>query len=108
MELMKLSADDLDALRYAKSLLENPGLVAKITNVIGRPIEKGFDLLPQKWSQVIAGATRKSLEVALQVALTTMGDTPKAPSWERLRGRCRMRRSTWPERAQQKKGLLPS
>lgn len=81
---MKISADDLDALRYAKSLLENPGLVAKITNAIGRPIEKGLDLLPQKWSQVVVGATRKSLEVTLQVALTTMGDTPKAPFWESL------------------------
>ena len=81
---MKLSADDLDALRYAKGLLENPGLAAKITNVIGRPIEKGLDLLPQKWAQVVAGATRKSLETALQVALATMYDTPRAPSWERL------------------------
>jgi hypothetical protein len=84
LELMTLSPDDLDALRYAKRLLENPGLAAKITNVIGRPIEKGLDLLPQKWAQVVAVATRTSLETALQVALATMGDTPRAPSWERL------------------------
>ena len=82
--LMKLSADDLDALRYAKRLLENPSLAAKITNVIGRPIERGLDLLPQKWSQVVARATRTSLETALEVALATMGNTPRAPSWERL------------------------
>jgi hypothetical protein len=79
-----LSPDDLDALRYAKRLLENPGLAAKITTVLGRPIEKGLDLLPQKWAQVVAVATRTSLETALQVALATMGDTPRAPSWERL------------------------
>jgi hypothetical protein len=84
LELMTLSSDDLDALRYAKRLLENPGLAAKITNVLGRPIEKGLDLLPQKWAQVVAVATRTSLETALQVALATMGDTPRAPSWERL------------------------
>jgi hypothetical protein len=39
---MTLSPDDLDALRYAKRLLENPGLAAKITNVLGRPIESGI------------------------------------------------------------------
>lgn len=84
LELMTLSPDDLDALRYAKRLLENPGLAAKITHVIGRPIEKGLDLLPQKWAQVVAAATRKSLETAFQVALATMYDTPRARSWERL------------------------
>jgi hypothetical protein len=50
---MSLSAKDIEDLRYAKSLLENPSLAAKITNIIGMPIEKGFDLLPAKWSQVV-------------------------------------------------------
>jgi hypothetical protein len=30
-------------LLIAKTLLENPGLAAKITNFIGTPIEKGFE-----------------------------------------------------------------
>ena len=93
LELMKLSPDDLAALRYAKRLLENPGLAAKITNVLGRPIEKGLDLLPQKWAQVVAVATRTSLETALQVALATMGDTPFASAvripWHTSRPRLR-------------------
>ena len=81
---MKLSDDDREALRYAKNLLENPGLAAKITNVIGVPIEKGFELLPEKWAEVVSGATRKSLETALHVAMVTLADKPQAKSWEIL------------------------
>jgi hypothetical protein len=81
---MRLSDDDREALRYAKNLLENPGLAAKITNVIGIPIEKGFELLPEKWAEVVSGATRKSLETALYVAMVTLDDKPQAKSWEIL------------------------
>jgi hypothetical protein len=35
---------DLNYLKIAKTLLENPGLAAKITNLLGKPIEKGFAL----------------------------------------------------------------
>ena len=50
---MRLSDDDREALRYAKNLLENPGLAAKITNLIGVPIEKGFELLPDKSTEIL-------------------------------------------------------
>ena len=43
---VKLSYEDQEALRYAKALLENPGLAAKITGLIGMPIEKALQLLP--------------------------------------------------------------
>ena len=81
---MRLSDDDREALRYAKNLLENPGLAAKITNVIGVPIEKGFELLPDKWAEAVNAATKKSLETALRVALVTLDDRPRAQSWEIL------------------------
>ena len=81
---MRLSDDDREALRYAKNLLENPSLASKITNVIGVPIEKGFELLREKWAEVVKGATRKSLETALHVALITLDDKPQMQSWEIL------------------------
>jgi EcsC family protein len=80
----RLSDEDRDALRYAKHLLEHPGLAAKITRVIGVPLEKGFELLPEKWADVVSDATRKSLEAALRVALVTLGEKPQAKSWEIL------------------------
>jgi hypothetical protein len=79
-----LSYEDQEALRYAKALLENPGLAAKITGLIGMPIEKALQLLPGKWAQVVNEATRKSLETALQAALLTIDDKPQANSWEFL------------------------
>lgn len=69
---MSLSNGDVDDLRYAKDLLENPGLAAKITNLMGTPIEKGFNLLPEAASAKINEATKKALDTALHFAVTTM------------------------------------
>jgi hypothetical protein len=71
---MEISEKDLQDLRYAKSLLENQSLAAKISNAIGKPIEKGFELLPRNWSNVVTRATRTALEGALNVAIATMDD----------------------------------
>ena len=81
---MKLSYEDQEALRYAKALLENPGLAAKITGLIGMPIERALTRLPGRWAQVVNEATRKSLETALQAALLTLDDRPQPNSWEFL------------------------
>jgi hypothetical protein len=69
-----LTPEDRDALRGAKLLLETPGLGARITNMIGMPVEKAFELLPEKWADVVTRATRKSLDTALGVALTTLDE----------------------------------
>ena len=63
---------DLQYLRGAKLLLEKPRLGAKIANLLGMPIEKGIAMLPQKARNAIEGATQKSIQVALNVALKTM------------------------------------
>jgi len=70
---MNMEKKDLDDLKYAKDLLENPGLAAKLTNILGTPIEKGFELLPEKWSSIVHEATRKSLQKALDFSLKTLG-----------------------------------
>jgi len=71
---MEISEKDLQDLRYAKSLLENVSLAAKICNAIGKPIEKGFELLPANWSDVVSRATMTALERALDIALAMMDD----------------------------------
>ena len=80
---------ELDELRSAKQLLENPGLAAKISSFVGTPIEKGFALLPKQWNSVVNDATRKAIETALKVALWTLdkGDArARSPSnwWHKL------------------------
>ena len=43
---MEMTPGDISRLKHAIDLLENPGLAAKLTNVIGIPFEKAFDYLP--------------------------------------------------------------
>ena len=67
---------DLAALRRAVEFLEHPSLAARLTNIVGRPIELIGYALPASASQMITTATSKALEMALQVALRTMRHKP--------------------------------
>jgi hypothetical protein len=78
----QLGPQELKDLFYAKSLLENPGFTARIANVIGTPIEKGFKLLPKNWSAVVNNASKAALTRALQVAVATLGTRRRARSSE--------------------------
>ena len=77
---MEMTPADLVRLKFAKDLLENPGLAAKLTNVIGLPFEKAFDYLPEKWSGTIQNITKESLTHALDVAVKTINHNEKKPS----------------------------
>ena len=81
---MRLSDEDSESLGYAKNLLENPTLAARITDLIGRPIEAGIKMLPQGWSDMVNKSTMISLEKALDVALLTLHDRPRTEAWEKL------------------------
>lgn len=78
-----LGQDDLEHLRQARELLENPGLAARISDLVGTPIERGFELLPERWGQAVNAATRKAIESALDIALGTMdaGHRGAASNW---------------------------
>jgi hypothetical protein len=75
-----MTHEDLAALRRAAQSLEHPGLAARLTNMLGKPIELIGHALPASASQVIAAATTKGLEAALKVALRTMRRRPHAAS----------------------------
>lgn len=84
---MELQKSDLDDLRKAKKILENPGIAAKITNLIGTPIEKGFELLPDNWNTKIGKVTQTALTTAVHAAILTMRDSPgdeKSNIWHKL------------------------
>ena len=67
-----MNKEDLQDLRYAKHVLENPGFAAKITDLLGRPIERGIEMLPTKWSKFIDKAVSNSLKKALDIAVKTI------------------------------------
>ena len=77
---MSIAKGDLDDLKYAKTLLENPSLAARISNLLGTPIEKGLEHLPPKWKGVVQKATKKSLDKALNFAVQTMDDRTRPAS----------------------------
>lgn len=86
---MPLSSIDIDELRQAKILLENPGLVARISDVLGTPLEKGFGMLPRKWGEVVNEAARKAIAKAMDVALKTLDrgqalEQGSANAWHKL------------------------
>src|SRR6266481_342937 len=75
-----MTEDDLASLRSAATALEHPGLAARLTNMVGKPIELIGYALPASASQAITAATSKALEMALEAALRTMHHTPRAGS----------------------------
>jgi hypothetical protein len=75
-----ITAEDLLALRAAVQALEHPSLAARLANMVGKPVELIGNLLPGAASEVIAAATSKGLDVALQVALRTMQRKPHPAS----------------------------
>jgi len=81
---MEWSAQELDDLRHAKELLETPGIAARVATLLGVPIEKGFGMLPARWTEIVNRATRVSIRRALDFAVLTMGDAPSRSSSEML------------------------
>lgn len=72
---MKLSTTDLQDLKKAVELLENPGIAAKIVNLIGMPIEKGMALLPDDINLKIGKITQSALLKVADAAVLTMNDS---------------------------------
>jgi hypothetical protein len=80
---MELGPDDLAALRRAKGLLETTSLAARLANAIGTPVDKLLGALPSGATQIVMRATNKSIAVALDVALSTLGDSDREPrQWQ--------------------------
>ena len=80
IDLTRMTEQDLDALRGAVQALEHPGLVARLTNIVGRPLEMLQRALPESASKAISVGTTKALDAALTVALRTIEHGPQAGS----------------------------
>ena len=78
-----LSDDELNELRYAKALLENPGFTARMANLLGAPLEKGIKMLPPDWNASLNKSVRGALFKALDVAVATLGEKQpqKSDDW---------------------------
>ncbi len=78
-----MAADDFNALREAKALLEHPGLAARISHLAGRPIEKSLDVLPERWRKTIHASAYTAIDRALDIAVATLDAQRPGPSANR-------------------------
>jgi len=69
---MDWESRDLEDLARAVHLLEHPGLIAKISDMIGTPIEALFKSLPKGAGDRITRVTHDSLMAAVNLAVKTM------------------------------------
>jgi hypothetical protein len=76
----ELTEPDLIDLRYARSLLENPSLTAQISNVVGTPIDKVLQYVPEKLNSKIEDITHQALLKSLEIAIATFGDVQQRRS----------------------------
>lgn len=75
-----MKAEHIKELRQAYDILEHPGFRIKAMNLIGTPIEKGVELLPDSVEKGIATACNVALHKAASVALFTLQDKTEEPS----------------------------
>ncbi len=71
---------DLNALKRAAQQLESTSLTAKISQLVGIPIEKTMAALPGHWSTVVTRITKAALEKALDGALLTLTNEQRTAS----------------------------
>lgn len=87
LQLRRLHPDDLADLRRARELLVTSSLAIRLTDLLGKPIEKGLKILPQSARESIHEITRAALSRAVKVALATLqkGAAPvSSDRWHKL------------------------
>lgn len=67
-------------MREARRLLETVSFAARLTDLIGKPIEKGVKMLPRKTAESVHDIVRSALERARDFALATMGRSAESSS----------------------------
>ncbi len=69
---LRLDLDDMEDLRNSYFILEHPSLAARLSSVIGTPIEVALHLLPTSWYRRIHAISEKALTKTLKTAVSSM------------------------------------
>lgn len=77
---MTFSASDALALRHAKNVLENPGLTAQLTGLVGAPIEMALKRLPNKVHEKLSDVLETTLLRVANSATRTMDQARTGPA----------------------------
>jgi hypothetical protein len=74
---MAIQDADLKELEHAVLLLENPSFIARVTDLIGQPIERIVHYLPADTSGKLQGSVRAALHKLLDLSVRTMNREPR-------------------------------
>ena len=80
----ELTPAEWEELRRARELLENPGLTARLANSLGRPLEKGIELLPDRVRKTVHRTTRAALNNALSLAVISLNPSRLGKASDRM------------------------
>lgn len=72
--------EDYKNLKQAVALLESPSLMARLSGLIGSPIESAVKALPDSVSKKINGAVTAALQSSVDAALWSLENSPKKPA----------------------------
>jgi len=78
---MEWEDKDLQDLETAVELLESPGFIAKVSGLVGTPIEYVLDKLPKGAGDKITTAVHVSLRAAVNAAAITLGTRGRGRPW---------------------------
>ena len=72
LQTKQLEPEELKELMWAHKHLEHPSFAARLSNLIGSPIEQGFKLLPKNWYQRLNAIVERSIRKSLDLAIGSM------------------------------------
>jgi hypothetical protein len=75
-----MTDEDLAALRWAVRALEYPSFAARLTRMVGKPVELFGQALPVRASEAIAAVAARSLAAAFKFVFLTMPTAPRTPA----------------------------
>ena len=82
--LYEFSPSDIRDLRIAKARLENPGLAARLADLVGKPIDQAMRSLPAGLNNAAVDIARRALLRGLNLAIRTLGSSKRVKSRDRL------------------------
>ncbi|HEX5790422.1 MAG TPA: EcsC family protein [Luteolibacter sp.] len=79
---------EIEDLKLAIRYLEHPGLAAKLSDLIGTPIDKLIKMLPNAAEKTITVVSEKAMNVALDIAIATLskGQCDASPKSHKMAG----------------------
>lgn len=67
-----MTNQELIQLRVAKKLLENPSFLMELSNIVGKPVEKIYTFLPEKFQEGVGDLAKKVLLKSLDLLVSKM------------------------------------